>query len=265
VAVTEQIGWDPAQYVRYADERSRPFADLVARVRVERPAYVVDAGCGPGTLTQTLAQRWPAARVIGFDSSAEMIASAAEHAEPGRVEFALGDVVDWKPERPVDVVVSNAVLQWVPNHLPLIATMAGWLAPGGALAFQVPDNFADPSHTVVRELRASPRWRELLAEDADRRAAVERPETYLAAMSDVGLQADVWQTIYLHVLDGDDPVLEWIKGTALRPVLTILDSDPTQREEFLDECAARLRAAYPPGSGGTVFPFRRTFAVGHAS
>jgi trans-aconitate 2-methyltransferase len=261
--VSEPLGWDPDQYVRYADERSRPFADLVARVRVTEPGVVVDAGCGPGTLTRSLAQRWPAARIVGFDSSAEMIAAAAEHSIPGQVEFALADVCHWTPERPVDVVVSNAVLQWVPHHLPLIATMAGWLAPGGALAFQVPDNFADPSHTVVRDLRASPRWRALLAEDADRRAAVERPETYLAALSEAGLLADVWQTTYLHILHGPDPVLEWVKGTALRPVLTILDADPEQRDEFLAECALRLRAAYSPGPAGTVFPFRRTFAVGH--
>jgi trans-aconitate 2-methyltransferase len=263
--VTEPIGWDPGQYVRYADERSRPFADLVARIKVERPEYVVDAGCGPGTLTRTLAQRWPAARIVGFDSSPEMIASAADHAGDGKVEFALADVLEWTPERPVDVVVCNAVLHWVPNHLPVIATMAGWLAPGGAFAFQVPDNFADPSHTVVRDLRSSPRWRDLLAEDADRRAAVERPETYLVALTDAGLHADVWQTTYLHVLSGADPVLEWIKGTGLRPVLTILDGDQAQREEFLDECATRLRAAYPPGPFGTVFPFRRTFVVGQAS
>lgn len=253
--------WDPNQYVRYADERGRPFAELLARVGAREPGYVVDLGCGPGPLTAGLATRWPSARVVGVDSSADMVAAAAEHAVPGRVEFVQGDAADWQPDGPVDVVVANALFQWVPGHLPLLATVARWLAPGGWFAFQVPDNFTEPSHTILRDLRLSARWRDRLGAGADRGAGVERPEAYLRALLDAGLDADVWQTSYLHVLTGDDPVLEWVKGTALRPVLSVLDG--AEREEFLADYGARLRAAYPPQPFGTVFPFRRTFAVGH--
>jgi trans-aconitate 2-methyltransferase len=152
------------------------------------------------------------------------------------------------------------VLQWVPDHVALLGVVASWLTRDGWLGFQVPDNFSEPSHTLLRDLRLSPRWRDRLAEGADRTAGVERPETYLRALLDLGLEADVWRTTYLQVLPGDDAVLEWVKGTALRPVLTLLD-DEIERQAFLDEYAAALREAYPREEFGTVFPFRRTFAV----
>jgi trans-aconitate 2-methyltransferase len=240
----------------------------MARVRAETPALVVDLGCGPGTLTRTLTERWPAARVIGVDSSAEMI-SAANQALPSggfdRLTYMCADLREWQPDGAPDVVVANAVLQWVPDHLELIAQIAGWLAPGGTFAFQVPANFNSPSHTVIRELRTSDRWRDRVGEDADRRVGVETPETYLAALAAAGLEPDVWQTTYLHLLPGEDPVLDWVKGTALRPVLTALRDDPAATEEFLADCGAVLREAYPPGPSGTVFPFRRTFAIGRAA
>jgi trans-aconitate 2-methyltransferase len=254
--------WDPAQYTRYASYRDRPFHELVARIPVESPARVVDIGCGPGSLTRSLADRWPDAQVTGVDSSADMIDAAAEHTVPGRVEFVHAEVGAWRPDGQVDVVVGNAVLQWVPGHLDLLGDLAGWLEPGGALAFQVPDNFDEPSHRIVRNLRLSQRWRDRLGNDADRTAGVERPETYLAKLADLGLQPDVWQTTYLQVLSGEDPVLEWIKGTALRPVLDALADDPEATRAFLAECAPALREAYPSGEHGTLFPFRRTFAVG---
>jgi trans-aconitate 2-methyltransferase len=254
------VQWDPRQYSRYGDERSRPFFELVARVAAESPSTVVDLGCGPGELTATLAQRWPQATVVGVDSSPEMIDAAASYAAD-RVSFERAEVSRWTPDGPVDVVVANALLQWVPGHLQLLPRIAGWLAPGGWLAFQVPDNFTEPSHQHLLELRTSPRWNAQLGEGADRTAGVERPETYLAALVDAGMQADVWQTAYLHVLPGEDAVLEWVKGTALRPVLSLLDD--ADREEFLAAYAERLRTSYPRQSFGTVFPFRRTFAVAH--
>jgi trans-aconitate 2-methyltransferase len=162
----------------------------------------------------------------------------------------------------VDVVVANALLQWVPGHLQLLERLASWLRPGGVLAFQVPDNFDQPSHTLLRDLREADRWRARLGAGADRRAGVERPATYLDALVRLGLHADVWQTSYLHVLQGEDAVLEWVKGTALRPVLSALDAD--DRVEFVDEYARALRTAYPTQPWGTVFPFRRTFAVATA-
>ncbi|HVV77490.1 MAG TPA: trans-aconitate 2-methyltransferase [Mycobacteriales bacterium] len=265
-----KAGWDPTQYLQYADERSRPFFDLLARVSARAPSLVVDLGCGPGTLTRTLARRWPGADVIGVDSSQEMIDRAESESASARLRYMCADLRSWlradgtRPGAP-DVVVSNAVLQWVPGHLDLIQEISGWLAPGGSFAFQVPANFDSPSHVVIREIRESPRWRDRLGEGADRRAGVETPERYAEALAAAGLEPDVWQTTYLHRLTGDDPVLEWVKGTALRPVLTALADDPGATGEFLAECADGLRAAYPPGADGvTVFPFRRTFAVAHA-
>ena len=255
------LRWDPVQYTMYGDERSRPFFELLARVDVDDPAAVVDLGCGPGGLTATLLRRWPRARIVGVDSSADMVAAAREHEIDGRLSFVHAEAGEWTPDGPVDVVVANALLQWVPGHVDLFARFGSWLRPGGVFALQVPDNFGEPSHTLLRDLRTSPRWAAQLGADADRAAGVERPETYLRALLDAGLEPDVWQTSYLHVLAGDDPVLEWVKGTALRPVLYALASEQ-EREEFLAEYAVALRAAYPPQPWGTVFPFRRTFAVG---
>jgi trans-aconitate 2-methyltransferase len=191
-----------------------------------------------------------------------MIDAAAEHAVAGRLSFVHADVASWQPRGPVDVVVANAVLQWVPAHVELLPRIASWLRLGGALAFQVPDNFDEPSHTLLRDLRTSARWREHVGADADRTAGVERPETYLETLLQLGLRADVWQTTYLHVLSGDDAVLEWVKGTALRPVLSALRTEDDRRE-LLAEYGTALRAAYPARDWGTLFTFRRTFAVAH--
>jgi len=257
------VRWDPSQYLRYADLRGRPFVELTARIGAESPSYVVDLGCGTGELTAMLAERWPAATVVGSDSSPDMIATAQQHAIPGRLSFTVEDLRRWEPQQPVDVLTANAVLQWVPGHLNLLDELVRALAPGGWLAFQVPDNFDEPSHTLLRDLRLSPRWRDQLGDGADRTAGVERPGTYLRKLIELGLTADVWQTSYEQVLPGDDAVLEWVKGTALRPVLSLLE-DERERTEFLDEYAAALRDAYPQESFGTVFPFRRTFAVAHS-
>jgi trans-aconitate 2-methyltransferase len=270
VADRRAPGWDPAQYLRYADERSRPFFDLLARVPTAAPAFVVDLGCGPGTLTRTLADRWPEADLLGVDSSEEMITRAESEAALNRLSYVCADLRSWLPsahstQRAPDVVVANAVLQWVPGHLDRVGEIAGWLAPGGTFAFQVPANFDSPSHVVIRELRQSEQWRDRVGADADREASVAPPEAYFDALVAAGLEPDVWQTTYLHRLSGSDPVLEWVKGTALRPVLTALADDPDATGQFLAECAEGLRAAYPPAPDGTtVFPFRRTFAVGTA-
>jgi trans-aconitate 2-methyltransferase len=254
------LRWDPRQYAVYADERARPFFELIARIGVEKPAEVIDLGCGPGGLTATLLQRWPAARIVGVDSSADMIEASAEHAVPGRLSFVQADVARWQPTGPVDVVVANALLQWIPGHLELLPRITSWLRPSGVFAFQVPDNFDEPSHTLLRDLRTTPRWRDEIGAGADRSVGVERPESYLETLTRLGLTADVWQTTYLHILPGDDAVLEWVKGTALRPVLSALRNE-ADRHAFLGEYAAALRSAYPPRPWGTLFTFRRTFAV----
>ncbi len=257
-------GWDPEQYLRYADERARPFADLLARIPVSAAEAVLDLGCGPGSLTRGLVDLWPDAVVTGVDNSADMIAAAAALEVDGRLKFVESDLREFAPDRPVDVVIANAVLHWVPDHLDLIGKIGGWLSPGGVFAFQVPDNFDFPSHVVIRELRTSPKWHERLGAGADRGASVEGAGAYQDALLAAGLVPDVWTTTYLHLLTGDDPVLEWVKGTALRPVLTALADDPDATADFLAECGRQLRSAYPQGRYGTVFPFRRIFAVGRA-
>jgi trans-aconitate 2-methyltransferase len=248
-----------AAYTRFSDERSRPFLDLVARVRTPSPRTVVDMGCGEGTMTAGLADRWPGARVTGVDSSAEMLAAARP--VPGRLEFVQGDVRDWRPGGPVDVVVSNAVLHWVPGHEDLLVRWAGWLAPGGALAVQVPGNFRAPTHALLDALCRSPRWVDRLADAGPRPDTVREPTEYADVVTAAGLEPDVWETTYLQRLSGPDPVLAWVRSTVLRPVLARLSDD--EAAAFTTEYAAALRQAYPARSDGTtLLPFRRIFVVG---
>jgi trans-aconitate 2-methyltransferase len=251
--------WDPELYQRFGDERSRPFFDLLGRIGAQAPGRVVDLGCGPGTLTAALTRRWPGAEIRGIDSSAEMIAAAqALPAGDGRLSFALGDVRDWKPDGPVDVIISNAVLQWVPDHLAVLARWAGFLPAGGWLAFQVPGNYDQPSHRALRELAGSGRWRPLLAGVQFNRQAAE-PAEYVDLLARAGFEVDAWETTYVHVLHGDDPVLDWYRGTGLRPALAALP--PGQADEFLADYRTRMNAAYPAAPYGTPFPFRRVFTV----
>jgi trans-aconitate 2-methyltransferase len=261
------VRWDPAQYGRFASERARPMHDLLARVPAGDPAYVVDLGCGPGELTRELLDRWPAARVVGVDNSPEMHERAARLAVPDRLDFVLRDVRDWTPERPVDVLLSNATLQWVPGHEQLLGRFVDALArpargrSGGTFAFQVPGNFDAPSHRLLAELRDSPRWAPTLGRLAAEAPSVLQPTDYLDALARLGCTVDAWETTYLHVLPGEDAVLEWIKGTGLRPVLGALEGSADDRAEFLADYGARLRAAYPRQAYGTVLPFRRIFVV----
>ena len=191
--------WDPQTYLAFADERSRPFFDLLARVGAEAPSYVVDLGCGPGNLTATLRQRWPGAHVHGVDASAEMIEQAQRLADEGwqpsgegRLTFEVADLREFTPTRPPDVLVSNATLQWVPNHLELLGTLVGRAAPGGWLAFQVPGNFGEPSHTLLRELAADSRF---VAHTAGVDwPASHQPDVYLERLLALGCRAEVWET-----------------------------------------------------------------------
>jgi trans-aconitate 2-methyltransferase len=253
--------WDPAAYGRYGGERIRPFTELLARVDAREPRRVLDLGCGEGTATALLAARWPAAQVTAVDSSPEMLAAAAGSAIPGRLTFTAGDVRDWQPDSPVDVVVSNAVLHWVPGHPDLLARWAGWLAPRGWLAVQVPGNFRAPTHALLTELCRSPRWAAQVGDAAPSPDAVLDPAGYFDVLTSAGLRADVWETTYQHVLSGPDPVLAWVRSTVLRPVLAELGDDDAA--ELTAEYAAALRRAYPPRPDGTtLLPFRRVFAVG---
>lgn len=250
--------WSSAQYERYAGPRARPYFDLLAAVRAPAPERVVDLGCGPGTLTATLAARWPKATVVGVDSSRDMLAAAAAHADPPRLTFVEGDLRQWEADRPVDVIVANAVLQWIPGHRDLLPRLVEQLAPGGWLAFQVPGNMSSPSHVTLREVCNLPRWRERVGHLV-RPDWIATPDEYLTDLVGLGCATDVWQTTYFHVLEDEDPVLGWVKGSALRPVLAALDG-PDQ-EALLTTYRDRLREAYPAQPWGTVFPFRRVFAV----
>lgn len=250
--------WDPQHYLRYADERGRPFVELLARIDAIEPRAVVDLGCGPGNLTSLLAQRWPGAKVTGVDSSAEMI-TRARTTEPA-VEFVQADLREWQPASQVDVLVSNATLQWIPGHRALLPRLVEFVADDGWFAFQVPGNFTEPSHTLRQEIAAQERYAAHLTgvvhPDSD------APADYLTTMQAIErvTAVDVWETTYLHVLRGADAVFEWVSATGARPTLQAL---PTPlREQFADEFRAALRAAYPLQPDGTVIlPFRRIFAV----
>jgi trans-aconitate 2-methyltransferase len=251
--------WDPRQYGRFASERSRPFSELVDQVDLPGARSVVDLGCGDGSTTATLRDRWPSAHIVGIDNSPEMIAAAEPRAVPGELEFRLGSIADWEPRQPVDVLISNAALHWVPGHLELLGRLTAHLRPGGVLAFQVPGNFGEPSHRLIEQLCAEPPFAEALAGTERERAVSHDPAVYLEKLLDLGMSARTWEVTYCQLLGGDHAVLEWLKGTALRPVLALLDAGGQQ--EFLDELGRRLDAAYPPGPHGTVLPFRRIFAV----
>jgi trans-aconitate 2-methyltransferase len=246
--------WNPDTYRQFQSERDRPFFDLLGQVQGS-PATVTDLGCGDGHLTAALAARWPGARVSGLDSSPEMLRGAPL---AGNLHFAVGDIASWtgRPE----LLVSNAALQWLPDHPALIPRLAAQVAPGGTFAVQMPGNSDAPSHTLLAEVRAAPRWREQLGHTARDPGTVLSPQQYAELLHPLGYRVNAWETTYLHLLPGDDAVLNWVRGTALRPVLAALS--PPQGAEFEAEYGARLREAYPQGPGGTALLFRRVFVVG---
>jgi trans-aconitate 2-methyltransferase len=249
--------WDPTKYLAYADHRGRPFHELVARIGATAPRRVIDLGCGPGNLTVTLRERWPDAELEALDSSPEMVAAAAAAGLDAREQ----DLHDWTPAPDTDVVIANAVLQWVPDHVDLIQRWLGVLPSGSWLAFQVPGNFDAPSHVTIRELAAEPRWQERLG-GLELRApdAARDPRDYADLLADAGCHVDAWETSYLQRLEGPDPVLEWVTGTALRPIKSAL-AEPDWRR-FHAELGTRLRTAYPARPDGvTWFDFRRIFVV----
>lgn len=249
--------WNPETYLRFADQRGRPFFDLLARVGAESPRRVVDLGCGPGNLTQHLMRRWPDAIVEGIDSSTEMVAAARERGITARV----GDISTFVIPSDTDVVVSNAALQWIPEHPELLMRWAESLDPGAWIAVQVPGNFDAPSHAAIRALAQLEPWAKVLGDFRFRNPkVVETPVCYAELLTAAGCDVDVWETTYIHELHGEDPVLTWITGTALTPVRDQLTDE--QWREFRAELIPMLDEAYPVrGDGTTFFPFRRIFVV----
>ncbi len=249
------MAWDPSQYLRFAGPRFQPGVDLIRRIPEVEARYVVDLGCGTGDLTALLAARFPSARVVGLDNSPEMLAKArASHPE---LSFSEADAETWAPEVTPDVLFSNATLQWVPDHARLLPRLLACVAEDGVFAVQMPRNFDQPSHTLIREVA---RDLGVLERLSLRQEPVLPPASYYDLLSTHARSLDIWETEYLHALEGEDPVLEWTKGTALLPVFEALSGQ--EREAFVSEYRRRLANAYPPRSDGrTLFPFRRVFIV----
>jgi len=253
--MTAETAWDPDRYRRYAGHRYRPGLDLIARIPPIAPSTVIDLGCGTGELTAALAERFPTARVTGLDSSPEMLAKA--RAAFPAIDWVGGDIRHWRPTAPVGLIYTNAALHWVDGHDRLFPRLVGALAPGGVLACQMPRNFAAPSHRLMREVAADPRWAGRIALLAEPVAA---PEAYWDVLTPIAEDLDIWQTEYLQALSGEHPVLDWVRSTALRPVFDALEG--AQLEAFLAAYRARLAAAYPRRADGTtLFPFNRLFVV----
>ncbi|CAK0760029.1 Trans-aconitate 2-methyltransferase [uncultured Gammaproteobacteria bacterium] len=255
------MSWTPSQYHKFEAERRRPADDLVAALPALAPRSVVDLGCGGGALARRLAAHWPQAVVTGVDSSAAMLELA--RATPSPVTWVEADLNHWQPDVPMDVpmdvIVSNAALHWLGDHRRLLPRLAALLAPGGVLAVQMPRNFGAPSHALLRATAAEPQWAERLAGVYDL-IPVHGPAEYYDWLAPVAKSVDIWETEYLHALHGDNPALEWTKGTALVPVRERLEASAYQA--FLASYGARLAQAYPARPDGvTLFPFRRLFII----
>jgi len=250
------MSWNPTQYLKFADHRLRPALDLLAQIPVETPDAVYDLGCGPGNITEWLKRRWPESRIMGIDSSAEMLAEA-KNRWPW-LEWEQADIATWRPKNPAAVIYSNAALQWLDNHRALFPSIYAGLAPGGTLAVQMPRNFAQPSHALMRETAQDGPWREVLAPHI-RVSPVAEPGEYWRLLKPLGAEIGLWESEYLQALEGEDAVLQWMLGTTLRPLLAALSDE--WREAFLAAYGARLREVYPRENGVTLFPFRRLFIL----
>jgi trans-aconitate 2-methyltransferase len=240
-------GWDATQYLRFADERTRPALDLLARVDLAAPRRIVDLGCGPGNSTGLLRERWPEAAITGLDSSADMI-EAARRDHPG-IDFVIGDIAAWIPAEPYDLVFSNAALQWVGDHERLVPRLLDLVAPDGVLAVQMPRNHDFATHAAMRRIAAEGPWRERLAGARDP-SPVRPPEFYYDCLAQKCRRIVLWETNYIQVMDGIEAIITWLRGTGLRPFLTRLNE--AEQRLFLDRYAALLAEAFPTRSDGKV-------------
>lgn len=249
-------GWDPDVYLKFGGERTRAAADLLARMSLSAPQRIVDLGCGPGNSTALLALRYPHANILGIDSSEEMLTQA--RAAMPKARFESGDFETWSPREAPDLIYTNAALHWAADPIGVAVRLFQSLAPGGALALQVPQNFDQPSHVEMRAAARDGQWAVKL--EGVFQPLLTSGEDFARALAPLGAKLDIWSTAYLHILDGADPVLKWISGSALRPYFTRLD--PAERARFEANLAARLARAYPPEADGrTLFPFRRLFVI----
>ncbi|HEV2334698.1 MAG TPA: methyltransferase domain-containing protein [Stellaceae bacterium] len=251
------MAWDPAQYLKFAGPRLRPALDLLQRIDKEAPETVYDLGAGAGNVTRLIAARWPQARIVGVDSSAEMLKTAAAD-NPG-ILWQEADLATWRPDRPADVIYSNAALHWIEDHAPLFLALFDSLAAGGVFAVQIPRNFGAPSHTSMGEAARLGPWRARL-EPLLRPAPVAEPAVYFDLLAPHAAKLDMWETEYLQVLDGEHAVKEYTKSTWLAPLLAALEEP--ERSQFEAAYTRLVDAAYPRrGDGKTLFPFRRMFII----
>ncbi|HZT05850.1 MAG TPA: methyltransferase domain-containing protein [Chloroflexota bacterium] len=248
--------WDPAQYMKFADHRLRPALDLLDHVPLSAPAEICDLGAGTGNVTRQIKSRWPAAHVTGVDDSEEMLARASEAPD---IDWERADLGSWAPRAAPDLIYSNAALHWLPRHERVFPRLVSYLAPDGVLAAQMPRNFTAPSHALVDEAVRSGPWRERL-EHLIRPSPTQEPAFYYDLLAPITKTLDIWETEYLHVLSGPDPVKEWLKGSWLQQFLAELDEP--MRGEFEACYGGLVRKAYPQRSDGhTLLPFRRLFIV----
>jgi trans-aconitate 2-methyltransferase len=252
--------WNPGQYLKFDEERTRPCRDLVQRIGLKNPRRIIDLGCGPGNSTGVLAEHWPEAAITGLDHSEEMIRAAREKYPHGKWE--RGGIAAWNPGETFDLIFSNAALQWVPDHAAVLPRLFGHVAPGGALAWQVPANIDAPAHQLMRDIASVSRWRARFPEKV-REWFVHEPAFYYDLLAATAERLDLWSTDYLHVVDGPSAIVEWYRGTGLRPFLDLL-AGPAEKEEFLSNYLREIAKAYPRQSDGRVlFLFRRFFAIAY--
>jgi trans-aconitate 2-methyltransferase len=248
--------WEPQTYLRYADIRFRAGLDLLARIPKLEYSTIYDLGSGTGHLTRILADTFTNAKITGIDSSPEMLAEARREF-PGLL-WQQANIGSWSPPAAPDLIYTNAALQWVPDHETLLPSLVNKLRPGGVLAMQVPRHFESPSHLGLKELVMQSQWRARL--EPLLLAPIPAPERYWRWVSPHARNLDIWETIYLQVLDGKDPVVNFMRGTALLPFLSALPEP--EAAKFVDAFAERMAAAYPPqATGQTLFPFRRLFLI----
>ena len=248
--------WNPALYLSFADQRTRPAAELLARIPGPDPQTVIDLGCGPGNSTALLAARWPKAQLEGLDSSAAMLEQAGASDVPAR--WVQADIASWVPAALYDLIFSNATFQWLEDQELLLPRLMGHVKPGGIFAFQVPANFNAPSHALMREVAEEPQWATRLKNV--RGIVPGSAQSYYDMLAPHAASLDIWETEYLQVLEGEDPVYRWVSATGLRPFLDALAGK--DKEDFIAQYKARLNHAYPRRADGkTLFPFQRLFVV----
>jgi trans-aconitate 2-methyltransferase len=288
-------GWNPDQYLKFSDERTQPCRDLASRIAVEHVRTAIDLGCGPGNSTQVLAERWPDAQITALDSDTAMINAAIESHPRGR--WITGDIAKWAAGKPpnetaeksaesaaakpaekadetaetavetdgelYDVVFSNAALQWLPDHATVYPQLFSHVAPGGALAVQIPSSFDRPAHRLLREMAASIGWRKWFPTGRVRNWHAHDHEFYYDLLAPLASRVDVWQTEYFHVMPNAEAVVEWYRGTGMRPYLSAIGED-ADRDKFVAEYIEKIRAAYKPRPDGRIlFPFLRIFLIAY--